>query len=245
MISTTEIENILATFKTKKEKINYLNAKIFEYELAYQESLILDKDRLDRLTELTKEEEERHQQNVDRGGLPRYFNKGENDLYAQRKRIEGRQKKYKVFAEALKVLRSKVENDLEEKQVKVQTVTEQKLPKTFEELFYKPENAEPCLNILRELQPPVIDGMNNYIGKAKGVLPLWVSVLKNHKPEPLIKHFKDTIYKDLLNQKINGLNLSIDATEFRKQYKRLENNKIELDIRTLLSQYSQKGKLGK
>lgn len=123
--------------------------------------------------------------------------------------------------------------------------TEQEQPKTFEELFYNPVNAEPCLKILSELQPPVIDAINNYIGKAKGVFPLWVKVLKNHKPEPLIKHFKDTVYKDLLNQKVNGLNLTKDASEFRKQYVRLENDKIELDIKTILSQYSQSGKLGK
>ena len=126
-----------------------------------------------------------------------------------------------------------------------ETKTEQEQPKTFAELFYNPEHAEPCLKILNELQPPVIDAINNYIGKAKGVFPLWVKVLKNHKPEPLIKHFKDTVYKDLLNQKVNGLNLSKDASEFRKQYVRLENDKIELDIKTILSQYSQSGKLGK
>lgn len=126
-----------------------------------------------------------------------------------------------------------------------ETKTEQETPKTFEELFYNPQHAEPCLKILSELQPPVIDATNNYIGKTKGVFPLWVKVLKNHKPEPLIKHFKDVVYKDLLNQKVKGLNLSKDASEFRKHYKRVENDKIGLDIKTILSQYSQSGKLGK
>lgn len=126
-----------------------------------------------------------------------------------------------------------------------ETKTEQETPKTFEELFYNPKHAEPCLKILSELQPPVIDAINNYIGRAKGVFPLWIKVLKNHKPEPLIKHFKDTVYKNLLNQKVKGLNLTKDASEFRKQYVRLENDKIELDIKTILSQYSQSGKLGK
>ena len=126
-----------------------------------------------------------------------------------------------------------------------ETKTGQKTPKTFEELFYNPEHAEPCLKILSELQPPVIDAINNYIGKAKGVFPLWVKVLKNHKPKPLIKNYKDTVYKDLLNNKVIGLNLTKDASEFRKHYVRLENNKIELDIKAILSQYSQSGKLGK
>ena len=57
--------------------------------------------------------------------------------------------------------------------------------------------------------------------------------------------FKASIYKDLLNQKVKGLNLSKDASEFRKQYVRIGKDKIELDIKTILSQYSQSGKLGK
>lgn len=118
-------------------------------------------------------------------------------------------------------------------------------PKTFEELFHNPEDAELCLKILNELKPPVIDTLYNYIGKAKGVFPLWISILKTHKPKPLIKPFKDSVYKDLLNQKIKGLNLTKDASEFRKTYARLEKNNIKLDIKTLLSQYSQEGKLGK
>jgi len=126
-----------------------------------------------------------------------------------------------------------------------QTKTEQEQPKTFEELFHDPEHAEICLRILRELQPPAIDAINNYIGKAKGVFPLWIKVLKSHKPEPLIKHFADMVYRDLLNDKIKGLNLSKDASEFRKQYVRLEKNKVKLDIKAILSQYSQSGKLGK
>lgn len=148
-----------------------------------------------------------------------------------------------LFLRAEKIRKEKgVVNSARQKN---ETKTEQRTPKTFEELFYKPEHAEPCLKILSELQPPVIDAINNYIGKAKGVFPLWVNVLKNHKPEPLIRHFKDTVYKDLLNQKVKGLNLSKDASEFRKQYVRLINDKTELDIKTILSQYSQSGKLGK
>lgn len=151
--------------------------------------------------------------------------------------------KLKVYIDFLKDRITKRKEALPPQQT--ETKTEQETPKTFEELFYNPEHAEPCLKILSELQPPVIDAINNYIGKAKGVFPLWVKVLKNHKPEPLIKHFKDAVYKDLLNQKVKGLNLSKDASEFRKQYKRVENDKIELDIKTILSQYSQSGKLGK
>lgn len=121
----------------------------------------------------------------------------------------------------------------------------QEQPNTFDELFFTPEHAEICLEVLRELQPPVIDSINNYVGKAKGVFPLWISVLKSHKPEPLIRHFPDVVYKNLLNDKVKGLNLTEDASEFRKTYKRLETNNVRLDIKALLSQYSQEGKLRK
>jgi len=121
-------------------------------------------------------------------------------------------------------------------------VENNEIPKTFEDLFFNPDDAEPCLKILSELPTPVIDAANNYIGKAKGVFPLWIGILKKYQPNPLIKHFKDVVYKDLLNQKVKGLNLTKDASEFRKQYKRIENSRIRLDIMALLSQYSQKGK---
>ncbi len=115
-------------------------------------------------------------------------------------------------------------------------------PKTFEDLFYDPLMADKYLQILQELDPPYIDSAHNYIGKSKGIFALWIKVLKSQKPKPLIKHFPDKVYKDLLNEKINGLNLSADASEFRKQYKRLEKNSTDLDIRALLSQISQEGK---
>lgn len=107
---------------------------------------------------------------------------------------------------------------------------------SFNELFYSDNDTEGCLEILRQLQPPVIDAANNYVGKSKGIFPLWIKVLKNHKPNPIIKHFSDQVYKDILNSKISGLSLSKDASEFRKQYARLNSDKVELDIKTLLSQ---------
>lgn len=121
--------------------------------------------------------------------------------------------------------------------------TEEPIPNTFEELFNDPGLIYPCINILRELTPPVIDSVNNYIGKNKGIFPIWIGVLKKHSPTPIIKHYKETIYKDLLNKKFNGLNLSKDASEFRKNYKRLD--KKDKEIKALVSQISQKGRLGK
>ncbi len=118
-------------------------------------------------------------------------------------------------------------------------------PKKFEDLFCNPNNSNICLEILRVLDPPFIDSSNTYIGKNKGIFPLWIKVLKTHNPEPLIKHFDDKTYKNILNNHFKGLNLSKDASEFRKVYARLDTKGLEQQIKTILSQFSQSGRLGK
>ncbi len=131
------------------------------------------------------------------------------------------------------------------KDVNVRDNETKRYPHTINEIFYNESNAEPCLSILMNLDEPFIDADWNYIGKNKGIFPLWIKEMKRHSPKPLVKHFPDFVYKDLLNSKIKGLNLSKDASEFRKDYKRLEINKIGIQIKTILSQLSQSGKLGK
>ncbi len=116
---------------------------------------------------------------------------------------------------------------------------------TLEEMFENAKYAEVCLDILRKLPKPVLDSANNYIGKNKGIFPLWIKILQQHKPLPLIKPLKDIEYKDILNATIHGLKLTDDASEFRKDYKRLATDNVELDMRAILSQISQSGKLGK
>ena len=128
------------------------------------------------------------------------------------------------------------------KKIKVEQVDE---PEFFEDMFYNPADAEKCLFILNKLKSPVIDAIGDYIGKAKGVFPIWVKVLKSHRPKPLIKHLTDIQYSVLLNQRIGRLKLTSDASEFRKTYKRLENGDIEMEMKTILSQLSHSGRLGK
>ncbi|WP_118976560.1 hypothetical protein [Taibaiella koreensis] len=119
------------------------------------------------------------------------------------------------------------------------------LPQILEDIFIDTSNSEKCLAILRNLESPVINESNIYIGKLKGIFPLWIKLLKSNKPSPLIDHFPDIVYKDLLNAKIKNLYLSKDASEFRKNYKRLENSGVESEIKFHLSQLSQNGNLGK
>jgi hypothetical protein len=126
-----------------------------------------------------------------------------------------------------------------EQQNKPQTKT---VPSTFEELFFLASNAEQCLQILKEIDPAVITDINHYMGSNKGIFPI---LMKELERTGLIRPQKPIVYKDLLNQRITGLNLSKDASEWRKAYKRLETDKTALSIKALISQYSQSGKLGK
>jgi hypothetical protein len=169
-----------------------------------------------------------------------YKNESPKENHRYKKMIQAWLKHEREFWMKLTPVFNKAKQSLKAKPETVQSI-----PKTFEELFHNSQNAEPCLSILRELNPPVIDSQNSYIGKNKGVFPLWVKVLKNHIPSPIIKHCKDYVYKDLLNSKVKGLKLTKDASEFRKTYKRLDSDKTELEIKTILSQFSQSGRLGK
>jgi hypothetical protein len=116
---------------------------------------------------------------------------------------------------------------------------------TFEDLFYNSNHAAICLQILNDLEPPIIQANNHYIGNNKGVIPLWIKILKEHKPYPLVKPFRNKEYAAILNEKIPGLNLTSDASEFKRPYKRVDNSDIGIDIKAKLSLLSQKGKLGK
>ncbi len=115
-------------------------------------------------------------------------------------------------------------------------------PRTYQELFYNPNDASVCLEILKELDPPIIDFKGNYIGrKSKGVIPIWLRALSTYKG--LIKPCSDMVYKDIMNLTIPNLQLSADASEFRKNYPSLKEK--DREIKTILSRFSQEGRLGK
>lgn len=113
------------------------------------------------------------------------------------------------------------------------------IPTNFQGIFLKPEMADNYLKVLNDIQPPIIDINYNYIGNNKGFFPLWIDILKRKSPK-IIEHFPDIVYKNLLNQKVKGLNLSKDASEFKKHYKRAEKKRWEIGV--LISQVSLEGK---
>lgn len=121
---------------------------------------------------------------------------------------------------------------------------------SFESLFKDEASADASLMILKNLERPVINESNVYIGYSKGVIPMWISVLKGY-PDYVRHDISDLLLSKILNSKIIGLNLSKDASEFRTQYARLQGNELKLEMKSLFSKFlqssqsSQKGKLGK
>lgn len=109
---------------------------------------------------------------------------------------------------------------------------EQETPKTFDELFYNTGLVTPCINILKELDPPLIDTEYNYIGKLKGVFCVWIDemqrqgIVKSNYPE------ERKLFASLIPQKIKRF--SIDESMFGKYQSKAE-NLYRTDIKTKVS----------
>lgn len=103
-------------------------------------------------------------------------------------------------------------------------------PKTFEELFYNTDLVTPCIDILKELDPPLIDTDCNYIGKLKGVFCVWIDEMQR---QGIVKHYSDRkIFASLIPQKIKRF--SIDESMFGKYQNKAE-NLYRTDIKTKVS----------
>ena len=107
---------------------------------------------------------------------------------------------------------------------------EQETPKSFEELFYNTDLISPCIDILKELDPPLIDTDCNYIGKLKGVFCVWIDEMQR---QGIVKHYSDRkIFASLIPQKIKRF--SIDESMFGKYQSKAE-NQYRTDIKTKVS----------
>ena len=106
----------------------------------------------------------------------------------------------------------------------------QETPKTFDELFYNTDLVTPCIDILKELDPPFIDTDCNYIGKLKGVFCVWIDEMQK---QGIVKHYSDRkIFASLIPQKIKRF--SIDESMFGKHQSRAE-TLYRTDIKTKVS----------
>lgn len=213
--SAKEVESLLSSFATNKEKILFLEQLFNQRVYAWKKWL--------NVTDLTET-------------ATGIVFKGLSEFSDEFKENTLKNDEVLVFCQ---IELEYLKNLPDEQPNKPQTKT---VPSTFEELFFVASNAEQCLQILKEIEPAVITDINHYVGSNKGIFPI---LMKELERTGLIRPQKPAVYKDLLNQRITGLNLSKDASEWRKVYKRLETDKTALSIKALISQYSQSGKLGK
>lgn len=103
-------------------------------------------------------------------------------------------------------------------------------PETFEELFYNPDLVMPCINVLKELDPPLIDTDCNYIGKLKGAICVWIDELQR---QGIVKRFSDRkILASLIEKKIKRF--TIDDSMFGKYHDRAE-KQYKTEIKSMVS----------
>lgn len=116
----------------------------------------------------------------------------------------------------------------------------QNIPTSFDELFENPETIQDCVDILKKVDPPILNVNDKFIGKLKSAFCVWIEVLQR---EGYVKHFSDrNIYAKLISERFSPF--SINESMFGKTQKRAE-SLYKLPFTTLLSKLSQNRKLGK
>jgi hypothetical protein len=92
-----------------------------------------------------------------------------------------------------------------------------KISQSLKELFYDESVLEPCLNVLRTADPPLIDNSNTFVGNSKSALCVWINEMKK---TGIIKRANRTNYTDALNNYFKGF--SMNETSFSKLSKKAD-----------------------
>lgn len=100
----------------------------------------------------------------------------------------------------------------------------------FEDLFYDVDKIDGAINILREVDPPLIDVDNNWIGKPLGAVCVWVDELRD---QGLMKSADGNTLSKLIPTKIPRLNIS--ESMFRKYHGRAK-EAYEMPFKSMISE---------
>jgi hypothetical protein len=105
--------------------------------------------------------------------------------------------------------------------------TKPNVPKTFEEMFDNDDIAKKCFEVLKIIEPRIIDDKNQYcLGeREKGAITAYVIGLKNG----FISKYSDKTLASILNAKIKGLDLgaegrtlrNTESTAYKKYYNKI------------------------
>lgn len=101
---------------------------------------------------------------------------------------------------------------------------------TFEEMFIKPEYIQPCIDVLKTLEPPLLNQNNQFVGTPKGTLCLWIDEMNS---KGFIQNLSNDFYAKIVSEKFTN----IDVSMFRKIPTRAK-EKYQREIKEKLSQIS-------
>lgn len=105
---------------------------------------------------------------------------------------------------------------------------------TLKELFVYPQTYESCIDVLKNVDPPILNVDNKFIGREKGAFVIWIDVLKKHN---LVQRYSnDNLYSKLISNEFKPFSISPET--FRKDPKRAK-MKYETEFNILLSQVYQ------
>jgi hypothetical protein len=93
----------------------------------------------------------------------------------------------------------------------------EKVTQSLKELFYDSSVIEPCLDVLRTADPPLIDTSNTFVGNSKSALCVWMNEMKK---TGIIKRANRTIYTTALNNYFKGF--SMNESSFSKLSKKAD-----------------------
>jgi len=91
--------------------------------------------------------------------------------------------KIQIMIDSLEAEKLNHKNQIQKKSVK-----EKEIPKKFEEIFYDVNLMQSCIDVLKQVEPPLIDSDCNFIGKPKGAICVWIDEMQR---QAIIKHFSD------------------------------------------------------
>lgn len=105
--------------------------------------------------------------------------------------------------------------------------------KDLKEIFIYPETYDDCINVLKDVHPPILNIENKYIGKEKGAFVLWIDYLNRNNL--IYKSLNDKDYSRLISK---AFDFPISEGLFRKVSKRAM-ERYDADFKQLLSQVYQ------
>lgn len=110
-------------------------------------------------------------------------------------------------------------------------------PMSFEDMFVDARFVNGAIEVLKKVDPPVLNIEGNYIGKEKGAFCVWIDMMKKRD---IVKYYpNNNIYAKLISEKFAPF--SISSSMFGKEHKRAS-GKYQRDFDTLLSKLYQNRK---